>query len=260
VEVPASALRLTGVSHLGRRPPHDVRARFLPMGAGAIAERALDFRIDDLVVEVPAFRDAMVIALRQHFPAELVQYVAPPAGGGDVRLRATVTDQSVALEWDRNPAPPEWRGCVAWVQRLPGDEWLACTPGTALTDPDPPPGRHVYMVAWRESPFSPAAFRGAAVAAVDVPDAVPDAPAIVRLRDGSGGDGVVLWARSAPAADVASREWERRAPGGEWRPLAATEALLLEDRPPPGGAEYRVRLRDRAGQAGPFSEPAAGSP
>jgi hypothetical protein len=114
------------------------------------------------------------------------------------------------------------------------------------------------MLAWRESPHVPTAIRSPGVVVVDVPDVAPEAPRIVPLRaDGP----VVLWARSAPAADLDIREWERRAAGAEWAPVARTPGFLLEDAADPGPAvEYRVRVVDAAGNAGPFSEPAAVRP
>jgi hypothetical protein len=258
-EHPAARLRLRGLSYLAEDEPRRLTVRTIPLDAAAGEEQTAGFRIDDLLVDVPAFGDALVVSLRQRFVPDFVQYLAPPPGlDADVALRAAVDGQSVTLEWDRNPVANDWSGSVAWVQRLPGAERLACTSGTTFVD-RAPPGKHVYMLAWREAPGSPAAVRGAHAAIVDVPDVPPAAPRIVSLR-GEGAE-IVLWARGEPAEDRAACEWQRRAGGGEWETLAGASEPLLRDLPPAGaGTEIRVRVRDAAGHASPFSEPVAVGP
>jgi hypothetical protein len=259
VPLPASTLRLTGLSYLSAEPPHDIKARLIRPGSGERAEQATAFRIDDLALELPAYTDAIVVSLRRHFPPDFVRYVAAPPGEEPVSLNAAVEGQTVTLTWERNLALPEWSGTVAWIQRPPGEEWLACTAGTSFTDAAAPPGKHVYMLAWREDARSPTAIRSPGIAVVDVPDVAPEAPRIVPLR--SDGAAVVLWARSRPAADPAVREWEQRTAGAEWAPVVRTPGFLLEASPEPGAAtEYRVRVVDAAGNAGPFSEPAVARP
>jgi len=239
----------------------DLRGRFLDAGTGALGDPVeLPFRIDDLIVNVPAFGDALVVQLREHFRPDFVPYVAPPPGvSADVPLRVTVDGQSATLEWDRNPAVADRGASVAWVQRLPDAEWLACTPGTTLTDPAPPPGKSVYMIAWRNGARLRAAVRGTRVAVADVPDVAPGKPRVVTLEAGDAR--VALWARSAPAADLGPREWQRRAEGGDWETIPGAQGLLLHDSSPAGARpEFRVRVLDAAGNASPFSDPVRARP
>ncbi|HMB69188.1 MAG TPA: hypothetical protein VKU85_07740 [bacterium] len=231
--------------------------RLIPLDGSPVEERSLSFRIDDLLVDVPAFGDAAVVSMRQRFVPDFVQYGPPPSGAdANVALRAVVDGQTVTLDWDRNPAADAWRGSVAWIQRLPGAEWLACTTATTFTD-RAPPGKHVYMVVWREDVRSATAVRGLNVAVVDVPDVRPAAPRIVVLRTDE--TGAVLWARSRPAADLRAHEWQRRIGERDWETVAGADGLLLRAAPE-AGVEYRVRVQDAAGNASPFSEPVSARP
>lgn len=263
VEVPGGTLRVDGVEFLAAESPFRIRARSLRLDTGESVVSTYPFERDDLVMEVPAFRDGLVITLRQ---GDLAASFAPsPAAFREplperTPVRISSVGQAVTLEWDRNPAAPDWTESVAWIQRFPDGAWVARTSGRSFVDPEAMPGRVTYAIDWRDAagvvgesvPGNPEA------ATMEIPDAVPAAPLVVPVF--AAADSVGLWAKSEPAADLARWEWERRWEGEAWEPLAVTDAFLLRGAAPAAPCEVRVRVVDAAGQAGPFSDPVSVAP
>ena len=248
IDVPAGKLRLRGLSvlrtelKLGGTLPYRVRIEHL--STGEFTTNRADLDSDPMEIDLPAFRDALLVQFRPSFRQKTELETEDP-----VIVSARLEGTSVRLDWDR------MLDDVAWI--LLDDRAVGRTRGTTFVDPNPPPGALEYRIVFRKEDELEGGIENGLSASIVVPD---DPPVPCEIRPVKvWPTRIALWAKGNVAPDVNRYEWEVRAAGGDWKALATTETFYLRrDGLEPGTtAEYRVRALDAAGRASDWSEPLA---